>query len=447
MNAAGLELRVLSGLHRRASAPIGAQASIGADPDCDIVLADDGIAARAARIHSDATGWTLTPEDGGAPERRQPGEPARLGPVWLTLAATDAPWIEPPSEDEAAAEDQAPLDPVGDATDASDASACAAPSPADQAAGPGPTLPPRPARKSREALYVYAGMVVMLLLCVSGIVYIIQPQPTALAAADPMRLAIEESLPAIRRVLEQQGLAERLTIGRRPDHSIIITGWLHDAAEQEQVATAMARIWPMPALRLSNEADLRATALSVLQAYPIRYDARYQGDGVLAIQGIAPDAEQRARTGDMLRVALPGVRLDLGAVLLADEVSQRLAAAAAQAGLPEPQAKWNGARLEITPPDEPEQARRLARVIEEFNPTHLRVATLLPAPPAAAPRRAIATTVPFTIRSVMGGAQPFVVLGDGTKLVPGGTYRQYRLVSIDNGKVTFDGPTYAVVSR
>ena len=58
-------------------------------------------------------------------------------------------------------------------------------------------------------------MVVMLLLCVSGIVYIIQPQPTALAAADPMRQAIEESLPAIRRVLEQQGLAERLTIGRR----------------------------------------------------------------------------------------------------------------------------------------------------------------------------------------------------------------------------------------
>ena len=288
-------------------------------------------------------------------------------------------------------------------------------------------------------------MVVMLLLCVSGIVYIIQPQPTALAAADPMRQAIEESLPAIRRVLEQQGLAERLTIGRRPDHSIIITGWLHDAAEQEQVATAMARVWPMPALRLSNEADLRATALSVLQAYPIRYDARYQGDGVLAIQGIAPDAEQRARTGDMLRAALPGVRLDLGAVLLADEVSQRLAAAAAQAGLPEPQAKWNGARLEITPPDEPEQARRLARVIEEFNPTHLRVATLLPATPAAAPR-AVATTVPFAIRSVMGGAQPFVVLGDGTKLVPGGTYRQYRLVSIDNGKVTFDGPTYAVVS-
>ena len=34
-------------------------------------------------------------------------------------------------------------------------------------------------------------MVVMLLLCVSGIVYIIQPQPTALAAADPMRQAIE----------------------------------------------------------------------------------------------------------------------------------------------------------------------------------------------------------------------------------------------------------------
>lgn len=440
MNAAGLELRVLSGLHRRASAPISAEASIGADPDCDIVLADDGIAARAARIHSDAMGWTLTPENGGVPERRQHGEPVRLGPVWLTLAAADAPWIESPTQDEAPAEDEPLPEPAGD-------SPGAAPSPAAQAVSPSPLLPPRPARRSREALYVYAGMALMLLLCVSGIVYIIQPPPTVLAAADPMRQAIEESLPTIRRVLEQQGLTDRLTISRRPDQSIIITGWLRDAAEQEQVATAMARIWPMPALRLSNEADLRATALNVLQAYPIRYDARYQGDGVVAIQGIAPDAEQRARVGDMLRVALPGVRLDLGAVLLADEVSQRLAAAAAQAGLPEPQAKWNGSRLEIAPPDDPEQARHLASVIEDFNLTHFKVAALLPAMPAAAPRRAIATTVPFTIRSVMGGAQPFVVLGDGTKIVPGGTYRQYRLVSIDNGKVTFDGPTYAVVSR
>ena len=48
---------------------------------------------RARAIHHDATGWTLTPEDGGA--RRASGRPARLGPVWLTLAATDAPWIEP----------------------------------------------------------------------------------------------------------------------------------------------------------------------------------------------------------------------------------------------------------------------------------------------------------------------------------------------------------------
>lgn len=449
MSADVLELRVLSGVHRHASAPVGEEALIGADLECDIVLADGGIAARAARIRRDGLEWTLTPEDGGATQRRRPGEPVRLGPVWLTLAAADAPWIEPPEEDDARQEDEAgregdaPCDAAGDTRDAQAADAA----PPAIAAGPAPALPPRGPRKSREALYVYAGMALMLLLCVSGIVYIIQPQPAALAAADPMRRAIEESLPAIRQVLEQQGLTERLTVGRRPDQSIIITGWLRDAAQQEAVAAAMARIWPMPALRLSNEAELRAIALNVLQAYPIRYDARYQGDGVLAIQGIAPDAEQRARAGDVLRAALPGVRMDLGAVMLAEEVSQRLAAAAAQAGLPEPRAQWNGARLEISPPDDPDQARRLARLIEEFNPQHLRVAALLPAAPVAAPRRAIATTVPFTIRSIMGGAQPFVVLGDGTKLVPGGTYRQYRLVSIENGKVTFDGPTYAVVSR
>ena len=90
-NADGLELRVLSACTPRQRA----DRRVGHDrrrSDCDIVLADDGIAARAARIHHDATGWTLTPEDGGAGASRAnpPG-----CPVWLTLAATDAPWIEP----------------------------------------------------------------------------------------------------------------------------------------------------------------------------------------------------------------------------------------------------------------------------------------------------------------------------------------------------------------
>ena len=65
MNADGLELRVLSGLHRRASADRRA----GHDRRRSGLRHRAGRRwhrARAARIHHDATGWTLTPEDGGA---------------------------------------------------------------------------------------------------------------------------------------------------------------------------------------------------------------------------------------------------------------------------------------------------------------------------------------------------------------------------------------------
>ena len=214
MNADGLELRPV-GLHRRASAPIGALVTIGADPDCDIVLADDGIAARRA---DPPRRDGLDPDAGG---RRRNGasraNPTRLGPVWLTLAATDAPWIEPPrrmrrrsktrpSSIRPATRRTPPTHPPGRAR------------PAARATGPEPVLPPRPAQEPRGAVRATPAWCDAALRVRHR--HIIQPQPTwrpPTRCARPSRM-----LPAIRRVLEQQGLAERLTIGRRPDHSIII---------------------------------------------------------------------------------------------------------------------------------------------------------------------------------------------------------------------------------
>ena len=64
-----LELRVLSGLHREARCPAAHGDLVGTDPDCDIVLADAGLPARAARLVLSPAGWNLAPGD---------GEPARL---------------------------------------------------------------------------------------------------------------------------------------------------------------------------------------------------------------------------------------------------------------------------------------------------------------------------------------------------------------------------------
>ena len=84
-----LELRVLSGLHRDARCLVEDGSVLGADPACDIVLADDGMGPRAARVRIGAGGWDLAVDDGqaGAQADAPPGtpfnRPVPLGPVWI----------------------------------------------------------------------------------------------------------------------------------------------------------------------------------------------------------------------------------------------------------------------------------------------------------------------------------------------------------------------------
>ncbi|MBB3121945.1 FHA domain-containing protein [Pseudoduganella violacea] len=104
---AGLELRILSGLHRGASLPLGEQHYvIGASDDADVVLLDPGMVERHAALHLTAAGWLLSAEEGelrGAAsdallteQAMQAGDCLRLGGVWIGLAAAGAAWTEPP---------------------------------------------------------------------------------------------------------------------------------------------------------------------------------------------------------------------------------------------------------------------------------------------------------------------------------------------------------------
>ncbi|MGW8393189.1 FHA domain-containing protein [Pseudoduganella sp. HUAS MS19] len=104
----GLELRILSGLHRGASLPLGAEHYvIGASDDADVVLLDPGVAGRHATLRHDGERWLLAALEGSvrgaAPDAEQeehvlaPGGSARIGAVWIGVADAAAPWMEPPS--------------------------------------------------------------------------------------------------------------------------------------------------------------------------------------------------------------------------------------------------------------------------------------------------------------------------------------------------------------
>ncbi|RSE81372.1 FHA domain-containing protein, partial [Achromobacter denitrificans] len=82
-----LELRVLSGLHRDARCLVEDGSVLGADPACDVVLADEGMSPRAARVRIGADGWDLASGDGtpDAPPATPFNRPVPLGPVWITV--------------------------------------------------------------------------------------------------------------------------------------------------------------------------------------------------------------------------------------------------------------------------------------------------------------------------------------------------------------------------
>lgn len=442
-----LELRVLSGLHRDARCLAADGAVLGADPACDIVLADDGMGPRAARLRIGETGWDLANDDGapadpaGGQPRTPFNRPVALGPVWITVARRGDPWANPPD----AANDAL----AGGAVVVAAADDAAAPSVAPAAVAPNPDeerllerrlpLPPiQGRRRKRDSWPVLLGLAAVVLTVVVAIFLAWMPQSTASRApqVDPRLAAAEKSVGQISAVFERMGLASRLHVSMARDGVVTVSGWVRNAAEQDAVAAALSQIWPMPAMRISNEDAAVRTASTALRAFNVRYEPRYEGDGRLIVAGIASSARERASALDALRAQLPGMTVLGNDIALAQQVSDTLSSRLVDAGLSGVTLTWKPDHLEIAAGalDDDQQAR-LQETLDDFNKSHLGVARLA------------ADSVPFVIRSVVGGAQPFVVLEDGSKLLVGGVYRKYRLVAVENTRIIFEGPRTAIVTR
>lgn len=449
-----LELRVLSGLHRDARCLAADGAVLGADPACDIVLADDGMGPRAARLRIGETGWDLAADDGapadpaGGQPRTPFNRPVPLGPVWITVARRGDPWANPPD----AANDAL----AGGAAVAAAADDAAGPSVAPAAAAPNPDeerllerrlpLPPiQGRRRKRDSWPVLLGLAAVVLTVVVAIFLAWMPQSTASRApqVDPRLAAAEKSVGQISAVFERMGLASRLHVSMARDGVVTVSGWVRNAAEQDAVAAALSQVWPMPAMRISNEDAAVRTASTALRAFNVRYEPRYEGDGRLIVAGIASSARERASALDALRAQLPGMTVLGNDIALTQQVSDTLSSRLVDAGLSGVTLTWKPDHLEIAAGglDDDQQAR-LQEALDDFNKSHLGVARL-----AAASATAAADSVPFVIRSVVGGAQPFVVLEDGSKLLVGGVYRKYRLVAVENTRIIFEGPRTAIVTR
>ncbi|MBV7485217.1 type III secretion system inner membrane ring subunit SctD [Bordetella sp. BOR01] len=436
-----LELRVLSGMHREARCPASNGAVLGADPDCDIVLADTGLGPRAARLRVGTHGWDLVPDpDAASAPPLAPGDPATpfnrplpLGPIWITVAHSADPWTALPL----AANDESPP-----------AEAMPAPAADALSARPAPPVPsrpivPPPRKRDTWPMVLGLGAVVLAVLVVILMSQLLPGDPRPTPPVDP-RAAAQQSLGKISAAIDRLGLSSRLHIAILPNGTVRVSGWVRNAAEQDRLAATLSQIWPMPAMRVSVEDVAIETAANALKAFSVKYVPRYDGDGRLTILGIAASARERASALDALRAQLPGMTVLGNDIALAPQVADDFARQLAEAGLSGVSLTWKPHFLEAGAQAlDDYQLEQLQTLIARFNTTHVDVVQVA----QSTGERQYADSVPFTIRSVVSGPQPFIVLQDGSKLLVGGVHGQYRLTAIEPTRIIFEGPRPAIILR
>lgn len=278
------ELRVLSGLHRGASLPVDDQPqSIGGADDADVVLVDPGMAPRHAMLRLAAGGWSLLAVDGAvrgalhdAPDDQHdlaPGQPARVGHVWVTVVPHGAPWQDPPPEppvgsapsaqepeplhEASGPDDQSGLAPLGEGDDglspddATDAlaqidGAVTADGARDNAAQ---QLAPGAPEKRRGARMTVPAGLGLALLAVATYAYSSRttaPPAQALALDAPTPLTVKAAAPPIVSPdALRQALRQRLTevdLLRRVDLQLDERAWTLRAALDDEEAARLRRI-------------------------------------------------------------------------------------------------------------------------------------------------------------------------------------------------------------
>lgn len=450
-----LEFRVLTGYHAGVCAPAHAGMLVGADLDSDIILADDGLPDVPWRIGVVDDRWGV--DDTASLALNTPHQ---LGPVWVTVARADQPWPRPPAD--AGASQDSPdedsgsvvavgTDGQGDAgmgPDAADDSA-------DEADAPVVIVSPddRPLAladpDAGAASVTYPGRrlayVGVLFVCVVGLAILMgiwRPGvSTAHIEGAGTASAAHADTDAIRQILNELGYGENVTIVVPSDGPVRLQGWVNSVADQEAIASAMTRVWPMPALRLHVSAQVLDDVSRLVSGQPVYYDVSIR-NGHIHLEGVAEASEDIPDLAQRVDNLYPDVPVVVERVVGAHELLERFSAELERVGLLDNvELGWSRAHLDVDVSNLDLPAQQAAyEVATNFNREHwgrVQLTGMLEQGP----------TLPFAIRSVVSGPHPYVVLPDGEKILQGGSHQGYRLVSIDSGRVRFEGNSDVVLPR
>jgi type III secretion system YscD/HrpQ family protein len=457
-----LELRILSGMHAGARAPLqGEDYLLGTLDDCDFVLEDAGVQPHHARLSRctatdegcGESGWQLdwVAHEGGeallAPTRLVHGTAVPIGPIVVAVDEPGAPW---PTLEQLVLVPHAPaLEP-------------SLPAPPDTPAQHHAWRWRLRAMSPRRVVLVLAAATLGL----SGAAAALVAWPIALgggaaAAAVPASAAAPAPLApdpaqrqAIEAVLASRGLAGRARIEPVGANWLVRAPVMSDM-DGEALATALSRLQPRPVLRLPTEQELRDEVAEALPRLAGEHAGaiklRAMGPGRLRLEGRLANAGQRDKLLGSVAEAFPQAVWD-NAVLTTEEAAAELLAELRTRGW-QASGEWKNDALQVQVTLQQRDVPQWEQTLVAVNRTHavplhatMAFAQSAPTPPPAP--RGVESRLPFQLRGVVGGDMPYVLLSDGDKLSQGGVWKGWRLASISASQVVFEnGAQRAVLTR
>lgn len=377
-------LKILQGPNAGAEIALvpGVPATVGKTDACDIVLADPTLpdAPITLSVSADSSAVTLE-APGEAPRTLQPAHVFHFGTTALAVGPADAPWppLVYPSPEPAA--------PSGDAPDPPDTPA-PEPAPAE-APAPEPAPEEKPAKKRRfpVGLLVLLALLLLLLLGI-GLLVSRHRARAAEAAAEQRARAAEAAA--------DQALADFLTLHNLvlvpadpPGTAPTLAGNFPTRADRRRAAAEARALLPAARLDFTDDESILASANDVLALLAEGTLAATSAAGrSIALAGTAPTPEALQRALEALRADIPRLEnIDPSAVVITS-----------------------------------------ATVPASADPAEIR---------RAAARRARANAnAPSGIRGVLSTPYPYILLGNGTRILEGASLGDSTVVRIEPDRIT-----------
>lgn len=422
-----LEFRVLSGCHAGAVAPMHDSVLVGGGLSCDIVLADEGMPDMPVSVCLEDAGFSV---DGG--EHLASNVPWKLGSVWVTVAAQGQSWPALPvlSADEELLSDAQGL--PGNEQVSGNEETLVSEKSASHTTGPRYGV----AYATTTALLAFGLVTAILVAWRPGFGSVDEVEATRSA---PFNSPMVGQVAKIRLILEGLGQYQ-VQVLLQKNGPIVLRGWVSTSSERDAVAEAMTRVWPMPALQLYIRDEVLNTVRPILEK-SLMYGQMKVHDGTLHIEGVASDQTHKEKALSSVAARYPDMPVVSGRLLLSRTVNESVIQALRAQGVTGLTPLWEDGYMQLDVRGESAARQKTVRKVANLMNDEYwqRVKVLGPEDPAQ--------VLPFAIRSVVGGPEPYVVLANGIKLLTGGTYQGFRLTSIEADRLVFHGSQELVVRR